>query len=151
ALRGTSDTPGFPAIAWARSSTFFLVHSISETRERVRVLAPVRKHLHPEIEIDVLRQKRFDFGACRLSNAANPRTLAADEDPLLTIALDVQDRTNIHRALALPKLLDFTRDAVWHFIAQLLERRFADQLTHEEAQMLGADFVFGIEKGALRE
>ena len=86
-----------------------------------------------------------------LDHPFNPLALAlgADENAFLTVALDVQHRPNVHGRSVLPELVDLAGDAVGDLVAELLQRRFAHQLRYEEAHVLRADLVGGIEEGAL--
>ena len=100
---------------------------------RCGVFAPVREHLDPQIEIDRRADERFDLFARGASDVPDALPLGADEDPLLAVALDVDDRSNVHRRCVLTKLLDLARDAVRHFVVELLERRLAHQLARRRS------------------
>src|SRR5579872_3720455 len=123
----------------------------AESSERSRIASPVGKHFDPEIEIDGRIDQRLDLLARRATDLANPRALLSNHDALLAFALDVEQRSNVHRAAIFAKLLDRARNAVWHFLLELFEGRLADELRCEESHGLFGDVVFGIEERALGE
>src|SRR6185437_13677488 len=83
------------------------------------------------------------------TDLANPRALLSDHYALLALALDVEHRSNVHRAAIFAKLLDRARNAVRHFLLELLEGRLADELRGEESDGLFSDIVLGIEDRAV--
>src|SRR5690348_254323 len=121
----------------------------AESSERGRIASPVGKHFDPEIEVDGRIDQRLDFLARRATDLLNPRALLSDHYALLALALDVEHRSNVHRAAIFAKLLDRARNAVRHFLLELLEGRLADELRCEESHGLFSDIVFWIEERAL--
>src|SRR5690349_876813 len=138
----TSGRPGSPAAVERDSSRLPLLRdTIAEPRERTAVLSPVRKHLDPEVEVDLLLDQRLDLHAGRPPDLLDPRALGADQDVLLCLALYVENGTNIDRGARLAKLLDFACEAVGDLLVELLERRFPHELRGEEAKRLRADII----------
>ena len=115
------------------------------------VTPPVRKHLDPQVKVHGGADERLDFFTRRAPDRADTLPSGADENALLAISLDVKDCTNVHRRLRFTKLLDLAGDAVGHFVVQLLERGFANELAGEEADGLRADLVVGIQERTLRQ
>ncbi len=75
----------------------------------------------------------FDLAPRIAADVANALPAGADEDALLAFALDVEDRIECtHGDCALAEFLDLARDAVGNFVVELLERRLANELRHEE-------------------
>src|SRR5262249_4551054 len=101
---------------------------IAEPMQRLRVAPPIRKHLDPQVEVHARADERFDLATRGPADGANALPTGADEDLLLALPLDVEDRSNVHGRLRLAKLLDLACDAIRHFIVELLERRLANQL-----------------------
>src|SRR3569623_1798080 len=114
--------------------------------QRVCVAPPIRKDLDPQIEVHATANQHFDLLACRATDRFDTLAARADENLLLSISFDVEHRTNVHRRLRFPKLLDLAGDAVRDFVVELLEGGFATELTHEEANCLRADLILGIEE-----
>src|SRR5918999_4452613 len=105
----------------------------------MHIAAPVRKHLHPDVEKDLRADEGFDLLARRGTDGTDTLSARADEDPLLTLSLDVDDGTNVDGRLVFAELLDLACDAVRDLFLELLECRFANELGHEEAHRLRAD------------
>src|SRR5690349_18735795 len=133
----------------AAPSSLVVLQALAEARQGIHVLPPIRKHLRPEIEIDALADQVLDFLPRRLPDRLDLLALGADQNALLAVSLDVQDRPNVHRFTVLTKLLDLAGDAVGQFVRELLERGLPNQLAHEEARLLGADLVRRIQERAL--
>src|ERR1019366_1741399 len=117
--------------------------AVAESSQRGGVAAPVGEHFHVEIEIDGRSDERLDLAARPRADGLDARSAGADENAFLTVALNVQHRSNVHRGTRLAKFLYFARDAVRDFILELLERRLADHLCREKAHVLRAE-IFGV-------
>src|SRR2546423_9759089 len=123
-----SGRRGFPADVRTRSFAFSSCEFVAKSRETVGILAPVGEYLHPEIEVDLRADERFDLLARGLAEAADLRALAADDDRLLTVSLHINYCADVERRALFPIFFDLDGDAVRDLVVQLLQHRLADQL-----------------------
>ena len=125
------------------------VMPVAETAESAVALAPIGKDLHPQVEVDRRADEVLDFRSGRAPDVTDPLPACSDQDTLLAVPLDVENRPNVYRRLPFSKLLDCARNAVGHFFVELFEGGLADELRDEEPDRCRADLVFGIEEGPL--
>src|SRR5688572_2761159 len=107
---------------------------VAKAAEGIPVASPIGEDFHAQIEVDRSADEALDLLAGDASDLADARSFGPDENPLLTLPLDVQDRSDEDRGRGLPELLDLARDTVRDLVVELLERRFPDELRGEEAQ-----------------
>src|SRR5690349_41294 len=93
----TSGTRVWTATAEKASRCWLLRHPVSEPLESARVTTPVGEDFHPQVQVYGAADESFDLRAGSAAQVADPRTLLADQDPLLAIAFDVDRRPNVHR------------------------------------------------------
>ena len=58
--------------AWRRSAAVCGWREVAEAAECIGIAAPVREHLHPEVEVDRCVDQLLDLDACRASDLADP-------------------------------------------------------------------------------
>src|SRR5919204_2872330 len=111
----------------------------SQPLEHGLVAAPVRPHLHDQLEIDLSAEDPFDLGpragAYRLDHGSG----LPDQDAFLRLGLDVKARVQA----GLVDVVDLHADRVWNLLARQGERLLAHELgeLRLERQVRGGAFV----------
>ena len=83
---------------------------IAESRQTAGILAPVGEHLHPQVEVHLLADERFDLLARALPDFLDLGALTSDDDGRLAVALDINYRANVERGAAFAIFLDLDGD-----------------------------------------
>src|SRR5262249_38371955 len=117
----------------------------------VGVLAPLLPHLHEEAEEHPGAQELLELVAGLGADRLQHRAPAADEDPLLVLALDEDRGLDPHELLLLGERLDHDAGRVRDLLARVVEDPLADDLGREEALGLVGEEVLGIERRARGE
>ena len=117
-------------------------------------MQPVLRGAHVQVQVDAAAQQLLDVGAGLGSDLLEARTLAADDDGLLGVALDVDVHVNVEHgravvalaAGALDDLLDLDGQGVRQLVAHAFEGGLADELRNEGVARLVGNVALGVER-----
>ena len=112
-----------------------------ELIQKCRVVAPVFLNFDEELQKDLRSEHLFDILSCFRSDLLQHRTSRADDDALLSRALDVDRRDYFGEALLFFPEIDEDGDRVRHFLTGLAQDLLTYQLRRQEALRLIRNLV----------
>src|SRR5690349_6075110 len=109
----------------------------------LRILPPVLQHFYVELQEDLCPQDDFQFLARRRADFLEGAATAADQDSLLSFAVDVDRRSNADYLFGFLERIADDSDGVGDFLPGCFHRLFADNFRSQEAFRLVRVLVDG--------
>src|SRR5215213_266738 len=108
--------------------------SVPQPVELLRVVLPLPEHRHMQLEVDPGAEQGLHAGPCLAADGLDDLPALAQEHRLLAVPLDVQQGVHLDQLAAgflgigtADDLLDRHGEGVRYLLADLLQRRLADQ------------------------
>lgn len=115
---------------------------ISKSIQITHIVSPVLLDLDKGLEHDLLAKESLDVLACQGAELAEHRTLFANEDSLLTVALTEDDGRDVDELLALLEALYSHLARVRNLLVVELQDLLADDLGDEETSWFVGELIF---------
>src|ERR1700722_20354754 len=122
----------------------------AKTVEQRLVRAPVAPHPDHQLEVPLAAHRSLELAPACHADRLDHAPVRADQDPLLEVALDPDQRPHAHQVLApLFDLLHDHLDGVWQLLEGAPDHGLSDQLRQQQLGRLIAARIRRVEKGTL--
>src|SRR5579864_6335836 len=133
---------------WRRETLLLPGHAFQlpvpiELADDLRILAPVLQHFHVKLQENLRAQDRFQFLARGSADFLEGAAAAADQDSLLSFAVDVDCRADTDQLFGFVKRIADNGDGVWDFLGRRFHRLFPHKFRRKETFRLVRVLVHG--------